>query len=62
MIPLLVFRSALHCGFRGIMQIQGNAFDDNSQQFNKNVVVPYPTPDSSFSKRFWTCHPINESL
>jgi hypothetical protein len=60
--PLLAFQSALHCGFSSITHIQDNRFDENNQQFCKNVVVGHPTPGRNFSKCSWKCHRINESL
>jgi hypothetical protein len=52
MIPLISISEyiALHCGLSGITHIQGNSFDENSQQFSK-IVVAQTTPDCSFSKK-----------
>jgi hypothetical protein len=52
MIPLISISEyiTLHCGLSGITHIQGNSFDENSQQFSK-IVVAQTTPDCSFSKK-----------
>jgi hypothetical protein len=46
--PLLVFLSALHCGLSGFTHIQGNRFDENNEQYGKNVVVCHYTLNHSF--------------